>query len=52
MKILEEKKIIIKNNVFVYPMPVTLVETKVEGKVHFMTVGWISKVNKTPSYSI
>ena len=44
------KKINIGNNVFVYPMPVTLVGTQVEGRVNFMTVGWISRVNANPPY--
>ncbi len=44
------EKISIENNVFVYPMPVTLVGTEVEGKVNFMTVGWISRVNGNPPY--
>jgi flavin reductase (DIM6/NTAB) family NADH-FMN oxidoreductase RutF len=44
------EKINIGNNVFVYPMPVTLVGTQVEGRVNFMTVGWISRVNANPPY--
>lgn len=44
------EKINIGNNVFVYPMPVTLVGTQVEGKVNFMTVGWVSRVNANPPY--
>jgi flavin reductase (DIM6/NTAB) family NADH-FMN oxidoreductase RutF len=44
------EKINIGNNVFVYPMPVTLVGTQVEGRVNFMTVGWISRVNGNPPY--
>lgn len=40
----------IGNNVFVYPMPVTLVGTKVEGKANFMAVGWVSRVNGNPPY--
>jgi flavin reductase (DIM6/NTAB) family NADH-FMN oxidoreductase RutF len=44
------KKINIGNNVFVYPMPVTLVGTQVEGRVNFMTMGWISRVNANPPY--
>jgi flavin reductase (DIM6/NTAB) family NADH-FMN oxidoreductase RutF len=43
-------KINIGNNVFVYPMPVTLVGTEVEGKANFMAVGWISRVNGNPPY--
>jgi flavin reductase (DIM6/NTAB) family NADH-FMN oxidoreductase RutF len=44
------EKINIGNNVFVYPMPVTLVGTEVEGKANFMAVGWISRVNGNPPY--
>lgn len=44
------EKITIGNNVFVYPMPVTLVGTQVDGRVNFMTVGWISRVNANPPY--
>lgn len=44
------EKINIGNNVFVYPMPVTLVGTKVEGKPNFMAVGWITRVNGNPPY--
>lgn len=31
-----------------YPMPVALVGTKVEGKVNFLTVAWISMVSYNP----
>jgi flavin reductase (DIM6/NTAB) family NADH-FMN oxidoreductase RutF len=44
------EKITIGNNVFVYPMPVTLVGTQVEEKANFMAVGWISRVNGNPPY--
>lgn len=44
------EKINIGNDMSVYPMPVTLVGTRVEGRVNFMTVGWISKVNGNPPY--
>jgi len=42
------KKIEIGINVFPTPMPVVLVGTRVEGKVNFMAVGWISRVNARP----
>ncbi len=42
------EKINIGNNVFVYPMATTIVGTHVKGKVNFMTVGFISRVNSTP----
>ncbi|MGB9927300.1 MAG: flavin reductase family protein [Methanosarcina sp.] len=44
------EKVNIGNNVFVYPMPVTLVGTQVEGKANFMAVGWITRVNPNPPY--
>jgi flavin reductase (DIM6/NTAB) family NADH-FMN oxidoreductase RutF len=46
MEVLE--KINIGTNVFVYPMPVTLVGAKVEGRTNFMAVGWLSRVNAKP----
>ena len=44
------EKVNIGNNAFVYPMPVTLVGTQVEGKANFMAVGWITRVNANPPY--
>ncbi len=44
------EKISIENNVFVYPMPVTLVGTLIDERVNFMTVGWISRINGNPPY--
>lgn len=41
-------KIKIDNNAFVYPMPMTLVGSVVDGKVNFMAVGWVSRVNFKP----
>ena len=38
----------IDSNTFVYPNPVTLVGTQVEGKANFMALGWISRVNFKP----
>ncbi len=38
----------IGNNAYLYPMPIVLVETMVEGKANFMTVGWVSRVNFNP----
>lgn len=34
--------------VFLFPMPVVLVGSVVEGKANFMTVGWVSRVNPQP----
>jgi flavin reductase (DIM6/NTAB) family NADH-FMN oxidoreductase RutF len=42
------KKINIDANTYVYPNPVTLVGTEIEGKVNFMALGWISRVNSKP----
>jgi flavin reductase (DIM6/NTAB) family NADH-FMN oxidoreductase RutF len=35
-------------NTFVFPMPVTLLGTVVNGKPNFMTLGWVSRVNANP----
>jgi flavin reductase (DIM6/NTAB) family NADH-FMN oxidoreductase RutF len=35
-------------NTFVYPMPVTLLGSRVEGKPNFMALGWLSRVNANP----
>lgn len=42
------EKIKINTNVFVYPMPITLVGTIVEGRVNFMPVGWVNRANRKP----
>lgn len=42
------EKIKINNNVFVYPMPVTLLGANVEGKANFMALGWVTRVNSNP----
>jgi flavin reductase (DIM6/NTAB) family NADH-FMN oxidoreductase RutF len=42
------EKIKIDNNSFVYPMPMSLVGAVVDGKVNFMAVGWVSRVNFKP----
>lgn len=44
----ELPKINLGNNVFTYPMPVTLVGAIVQGRVNFMTVSWVTRVNFTP----
>lgn len=38
----------IDSNAFVYPMPVVLAGSMVNGKPNFMTVGWVSRVNYQP----
>ena len=43
-------KISIGTNVFVYPNPVTLLGTMVEGKINFMPLGWVSRVNVDPPW--
>jgi flavin reductase (DIM6/NTAB) family NADH-FMN oxidoreductase RutF len=35
-------------NIFVYPMPVTLLGTKNEEKVNFMALGWLTRANGNP----
>jgi flavin reductase (DIM6/NTAB) family NADH-FMN oxidoreductase RutF len=42
------KKISIGNNVFMYPMPVTLLGVNILGKPNFMTLGWVTRVNANP----
>ncbi len=41
-------KVKIGQQVTPYPMPVTLIGTKVESKVNFMTVAWITRLNYNP----
>ncbi|RPJ80727.1 MAG: flavin reductase family protein, partial [Deltaproteobacteria bacterium] len=41
-------KIKIDNNAFIYPMPMALVGSVVDGKANFMAVGWITRVNFKP----
>jgi flavin reductase (DIM6/NTAB) family NADH-FMN oxidoreductase RutF len=35
-------------NVFIYPMPVTLLGTKMGGTANFMALGWLTRVNSNP----
>lgn len=42
------EKIKINNNIFVYPMPVTLLGANVKRKANFMALGWVSRVNANP----
>ena len=42
------EKIKIDSNAFVYPMPMALVGSVVNGKANFMALGWISRVNFKP----
>ena len=41
-------KIRISNNVFDFPMPITLLGTTLHGKINFMTLAWISRVTVSP----
>jgi flavin reductase (DIM6/NTAB) family NADH-FMN oxidoreductase RutF len=41
-------KISAGRNVFMYPMPVTLLGTLVDGKPDFMALGWVTRVNANP----
>ena len=41
-------KIKIGNNVSAYPMPITLLGTKINNKANFMTLAWITRVNGNP----
>jgi flavin reductase (DIM6/NTAB) family NADH-FMN oxidoreductase RutF len=42
------EKINIGANAFLYPMPMVLVGTQVEGRANFMAVAWTSRVNWSP----
>ena len=41
-------KISAGRNVFIYPMPVTLLGTLVDNKPNFMALGWVTRVNANP----
>lgn len=43
---MEKKKL--GSNIFIYPMPVVLLGTKMGDKSNFMAVGWISRLNGNP----
>jgi flavin reductase (DIM6/NTAB) family NADH-FMN oxidoreductase RutF len=43
---MEKKKL--GSNIFMYPMPVTLLGTKMGDRANFMTVGWITRLNNNP----
>ena len=38
----------IDNNAFVYPMPMTIVGTMVDGKPNYLAVAWVNRVNYQP----
>ncbi len=42
------EKMKISNNTFIYPMPVVVVGAMVEGKINYMAVGWVTRVNINP----
>ena len=41
-------KVKISSNAFVYPMPMVLAGSVVDGKPNFMAVGWVTRVNFEP----
>jgi flavin reductase (DIM6/NTAB) family NADH-FMN oxidoreductase RutF len=41
-------KVQISSNAFLYPMPVVLVGSVLEGRTNYMTVAWVSRVNYDP----
>jgi len=41
-------KVKVKNSYIGYPMPVTLIGAKVEGKPNFLAAAWVSRVNYDP----
>jgi flavin reductase (DIM6/NTAB) family NADH-FMN oxidoreductase RutF len=43
-----DNKIKINNNAFVYPMPMVLVGSKINGQANFMPVGWVARMNANP----
>jgi flavin reductase (DIM6/NTAB) family NADH-FMN oxidoreductase RutF len=44
----EMTKVAINTNAFVYPMPMTLIGSVVNGKPNFMAVAWVNRVNYQP----
>jgi flavin reductase (DIM6/NTAB) family NADH-FMN oxidoreductase RutF len=42
------KKMNLGKNVFMYPMPVTLLGTKMGKKANFMALGWLTRINANP----
>ncbi|WFN33985.1 flavin reductase family protein [Methanogenium sp. S4BF] len=44
----ETTKIPIGRNVFICPMPVTIVGTRLNNRPNFLTVGWVTRVNVSP----
>lgn len=46
VSIMEKKRL--GSNIFIYPMPVTLLGVNIKQKPNFMTLGWISRVNANP----
>lgn len=42
------EKIKIAHNAFIYPMPMTVVGTVVEGRINYLAVAWVSRVNVDP----
>ena len=44
----ETEKIPIGRNVFICPMPVTIVGTRLNNRPNFLTVGWVTRANINP----
>jgi len=42
------EKISCGTNVFMYPMPVTLLGTLLDRRPNFMALGWVTRVNANP----
>jgi len=42
------EKIKISNNTFIYPMSIVMAGAMVEGKINYMAVGWVTRVNGNP----
>jgi flavin reductase (DIM6/NTAB) family NADH-FMN oxidoreductase RutF len=42
------EKISLRNNGFIYPMPVALLGTNVDNKANFMALGWVMRANMNP----
>lgn len=41
-------KVTLEPNIYIYPMPVTLVGANVGGKANFLTVAWVTRANMHP----
>jgi flavin reductase (DIM6/NTAB) family NADH-FMN oxidoreductase RutF len=48
-EVCDMEKISIGNNVFLLPMPMVLVGSRIKGRPNFMAVAWVSRVNASPN---